>query len=69
MSRILAVLQPFLVSLGFEGGLFRPDAARHLEKARNYYAHLTYTPSMLISAAAARPGKFTLQEWMALIEV
>ena len=69
MSRILAVLQPFLVSLGAEGGMYRPEITKHLEKARNYYAHLTYTPSLLVTAAAAKPSKFTLQEWMALVEV
>lgn len=69
LSRILAVLQPFLAALGAEGGLFRPDAAHHLEKARNYCAHLTYSPATLINAAISRPDKFSTQEWMALLEV
>ena len=69
LSRILAVLQPFLAALGAEGGLFRPQAARYLEKARNYCAHITFAPAALIASAAQRPEKFTPQEWMALFEV
>ena len=66
---MLAVLQPFLAGLGATMSLFRPEAARHLEKARAYYAHMTYSPAALITAAATRPTRFTLKEYLALLEV
>ena len=69
MCRMLAVLQPFLAGLGATMSLFRPEAARHLEKARAYYAHLTYSPQALISAAIAKPTRFTPSEYLALLEV
>lgn len=68
MCRMLAVLQPFLAALGSAGGLFRPEDARHLERARAYYAHLTYSSPALLAAAAARPTRFTPKEYMALLE-
>ncbi len=69
MCRMLAVLQPFLAALGAATGLFRPDLARHLERARAYYAHLTYSPPALIAAAVARPTRFSPQEYLNLLEV
>ena len=69
MCRMLAVLQPFLAAMGAAGGLFRPEAARQLERARAYYAHLTYAPPALIAAAAARPTRFLPKEYLALLEV
>ena len=69
VCRMLAVLQPFLAALGAAGGLFRPEAARQLERARAYYAHLTYSPSALTAVAAARPTRFTLAEYTALLQV
>lgn len=69
MCRMLAVLQPFLAGLGATMSLFRPEAARHLEKARAYYAHLTYAPQALIAAALSKPTRFTVKEYLALLEV
>ena len=68
MCRMLAVLQPFLAGLGATMSLFRPEAARHLEKARAYYAHLTYAPQALIAAALSKPTRFTAKEYLALLE-
>ena len=68
MCRMLAVLQPFLAGLGATMSLFRPEAARHLEKARAYYAHLTYSPQALIAAALSKPTRFTAKEYLALLE-
>lgn len=69
MCRMLAVLQPFLAGLGATMSMFRPEAARHLEKARAYYAHLTYAPQALIAAALSKPTRFTAKEYLALLEV
>lgn len=66
---MLAVLQPFLAGLGATMSLFRPEAARHLEKARAYYAHICYSPQALIAAAIAKPTRFSAKEYMALLEV
>lgn len=63
------MLQPFLAGLGATMSLFRPEAARHLEKARAYYAYVSYSPQALIAAAVSKPTRFSPKEYQALLEV
>lgn len=69
MSRLLAVLQPALSSLGATGGAFRPESARAFEKARAYYGLLTVPADALLRAAAERPTRFTATEYTAMLQV
>ncbi|EIE27841.1 hypothetical protein COCSUDRAFT_83461 [Coccomyxa subellipsoidea C-169] len=69
MSRLLAVLQPALSSLGATGGAFRPESARAFEKARAYYGLLTVPADALLRAAAERPTRFTATEYTAMLQL
>ena len=63
---MLTVLQPTLASLG---GPANNDAAKHFDKARLYFSLLMYLPEGLQKAASDKPGRFTLAEYTALLQV
>ena len=66
MCRMLTVLQPTLASLG---GPTKVDATKHFDKARLYYSLLMYSPEGLQKAASDKPGRFTVTEYTALLQV
>ena len=63
---MLTVLQPALASLE---GASSSDAARQFDKARLYFSLLMYTPEGLQRAIMDKPGRFTLAEYSALLQV
>lgn len=66
ICHMLTVLQPALASLE---GASSSDAARQFEKARLYFSLLMYTPEGLQRAIMDKPGRFTLSEYSALLQV
>ena len=63
---MLTVLQPTLASLG---GPVKGDATKHFDKARLYFSLLMYSPEGLQKAASDKPGRFTVAEYTALMQV
>ena len=66
MCHMLTVLQPSLASLE---GSSSSDAAKQFDKARLYFSLLLYSPEGLQRAITDKPGRFTLQEYTALLQV
>ena len=66
MCRMLTVLQPTLASLG---GPAKNDVTKHFDKARLYFSLLMYSPEGLQKAASDKPGRFTVAEYTALLQV
>ncbi len=60
---MLTVLQPTLASLG------GPANSEHFDKARLYFGLLMYSPEGLQKAASDKPGRFTVAEYTALLQV
>ncbi len=63
---MLTVLQPTLASLG---GPAKSDVSKHFDKARLYFSLLMYSPEGLQKAASDKPGRFTVAEYTALLQV
>jgi len=66
MCRMLTVLQPGLTSLE---GPAKGDVTKHFDKARLYFSLLMYSPEGLQKAASDKPGRFTVAEYTALLQV
>ena len=66
ICHILTVLQPALASLV---GASSSDAGRQFDKARLYFSLLMYSPEGLQRAIMDKPGRFTLSEYTALVQV
>lgn len=70
ISRMLAVLQPPLSSVGRSSDMSaKSDANKPFDRARAYYGLLLCSPEALIRAAADQPTKFSLAEYTALLQV
>jgi len=63
---MLTVLQPTLASLG---GPANSDVTKHFDKARLYFSLLMYSSEGLQKAASYKPGRFTVAEYTALLQV
>ncbi len=63
---MLTVLQPTLASLG---GPVKSDVTKHFDKARLYFSLLMYSLEGLQKAASDKPGRFTVAEYTALLQV
>lgn len=68
VCHMLAVVQPALSALVPTGG-YRPEAAKHFERAHTYYNLLICLPDALIRIAAEQPSKYRPAEWAALLQV
>ena len=66
MCYMLTLLQPTLASLE---GASSSQAAKHIERARLYFSLLMYSPEGLQRAIMDKPGRFTLSEYTALLQV
>ena len=66
ICHMLTVLQPALASLT---GVSSSDAVRQFDKARLYFSLLMYSPEGLQRAIMDKPGRFTLSEYTALLQV
>ena len=66
MCHMLTVLQPAVASLA---GASSSDAGRQFDKARLYFSLLMYSPDGLQRAIMDKPGRFTLSEYTALLQV
>ena len=66
MCHMLTVLQPALASLE---GASSSEAAKQFDKARLYFSLLMYSPEGLQRAMMDKPGRFSLSEYTALLQV
>ena len=66
VCHMLTILQPALASLA---GASSSNADRQFDKARLYFSLLMYSPEGLQRAVMDKPGRFTLSEYTALLQV